>query len=185
MKRFYSWLFHGLMGWKIEGVFPFEIKKFIIVVAPHSSNWDFIIGLLLRKIMGFKSNYLAKKELFQPPLGWLFYKLGGYPVDRSQSTHLVEQIVNIINNTDYFVTAIAPEGTRKNVKKWKTGFYAIAVQAQIPLVPVALNYKEKKVVWGLPFYPSGNLKEDAVKLDGFFKGHKGKYRYPSPVLGSN
>ncbi len=159
MKYIYK-IIWWLIGWKIEGDVPQDIKKYIIVVAPHTSNWDFIIGVLVRGIMGFKSKYLGKKSLFKPPYGWLFRIMGGYPVDRSKKTNLVDQVVDIYDNHEEFVVAIAPEGTRKDVKEWKTGFYYIAHKAEIPIVPCVIDWKRKLVQFYSPFWPTGDIEKD-------------------------
>ena len=117
------------MGWKLIGDVPHHEKKYIIIVAPHTTNLDFIIGILVRGILGFNSKYLGKKSLFKAPFGWFFRMMGGYPVDRSRSTNLVDQVVEIFNNHEEFVIGLAPEGTRENVGEWKTGFYFIAQKA--------------------------------------------------------
>ncbi len=171
-----------ILGWKIVGDAPRQLKKYIIIVAPHTSNWDFPLGVAVRSIMGFKANFLGKKELFDSALGWLFRKLGGYPVDRGRATHLVDEVIHIIEREDHFVIAIAPEGTRKNVKRWKTGFYHIAVRAKIPIVMVGFDYSTKTIFWAEPFYPSGDLSKDAVVMQDFYKDKVGKNRMAAPVL---
>jgi 1-acyl-sn-glycerol-3-phosphate acyltransferase len=176
-------LFFRLLGWKIIGDPP-ALRKYLIVVAPHTSNWDFMIGLAVRSIKRIQANFLGKRELFRPPYGWIFRKLGGYPVDRKSSSQLVDQIVQIAQREERFIVAIAPEGTRSSVEKWKTGFYYIAVGAEIPIVLVAVDYPSKTVIWGPPLYPSGDLSRDAVKIDAFFKDKKGKNRGAAPVLGT-
>lgn len=181
MRFLYSFFFKNA-GWKINGDVPRDLKKYIIVVAPHTSNWDFLLGLAVRSILKFPSNYLGKKELFRPPFGWLFKKLGGYPVDRSGSHNLVDQVVDIYNKEDQFVIAIAPEGTRKKVTKWKTGFYHIAMKAKIPIVMAAFDYPSKTVFFNSPFYPSGIISEDVQVMEKFYKDKMGKSRGVTPIL---
>lgn len=181
MKWLYRFFFEKA-GWKIEGDVPRELKKYIIAVAPHSSNWDFLLGLAVRSILGFKSNYLAKKELFAFPLGWLFRYLGGFPVDRKSSMNLVDQAVEIAKQNEHFVVAITPEGTRKKVAKWKSGFYYIAHKAGIPIVFCSLDYGNKKVTFHPPFFPSGNLSADAPLIAAYFKEVNGRYHSISPVV---
>lgn len=184
MRFLYRLVFLKILGWKIDGAPPADLKKYIIVVAPHSSNWDFLIGLATRSILSFPSNYLAKSELFRPPYGWIFRKLGGYPVDRTRSEHLVDQVIAICNREERFVIAIAPEGTRGNVDKWKTGFYHIAKGAGIPMVLVGLDYDKRIVKWSGPLIPSGDLEKDAKTIDTFFEGMRGKSRIAAKVLGN-
>lgn len=181
--RFLYNFFFKLAGWKITGDVPRDIKKYIIIVAPHTSNWDFPLGLAVRSILKFPSNYLGKKELFDSPFGWLFKKLGGYPVDRKGSHNLVDQVADIYKKEDQFIIAIAPEGTRKNVQKWKTGFYHIAVKAGIPIVMASMDYPSKTVFFSSPFYPSGNFEADVLIMQNFFKDKRGKNRGITPILG--
>lgn len=181
MKWIYSFFFR-LAGWKISGDVPRNLNKYIIAVAPHTSNWDFMIGLAVRSIMGFRSNFLGKKELFRFPWGFLFRQLGGYPVDRSKSENKVDQIVAVINNTPYFVIAVAPEGTRKSVNRWKTGFYQIAFKAGIPIVFVSLDYSKKLITFNQPFTPSGSYEADVRLIEPLFKDVLGKGRGVSPLI---
>lgn len=148
------------MGWKINGNVPNTEKKYIIIVAPHTSNFDFIIGVLVRGILGFNSKYLGKKSLFKAPFGWFFRMVGGYPVDRSKSSNIVDQVVEIYNKHEEFVIAIAPEGTRKNVDEWKTGFYFIADKAKIPIIRCVFDRKGKQVKFFEPYWTTGNIKVD-------------------------
>ena len=163
------------MGWRIQGAFPAAIPKYIVIVAPHTSNWDFFIGVLGRSItrMGF-ARYLGKKELFRAPFGWFFRALGGYPVDRSRHTNLVDAIVEIFDQHDDFVIALAPEGTRKKVDKFKTGFYFIAKKAEIPIVKVAFDYKKKLILIEPPFYPTENFETDMDNIMSSYRSITGK-----------
>ncbi len=184
MRLIYKFFF-AVLGWKISGDVPRKYNKYIIIAAPHSSNWDFMIGLSVRSIMRFPSNFLAKKELFKPPFGWLFRSLGGYPVDRSKSSNIVDQVVAFFKNESSFVIAIAPEGTRSDVNKWKTGFYTIAVEAKVPIIMAGLDYKRKTVFWSEPLFPTGDLSSDALIIEAFYKNIQGKFRGVTPVLGKN
>jgi 1-acyl-sn-glycerol-3-phosphate acyltransferase len=121
VKYIYKFIF-WVLGWKIVGDVPRDQKKYIIITVPHTSNWDFIIGVMVRGIMGFKSKFLGKKSLFKAPYGWLFRWLGGYPVDRSRSRNLVDQVIDIYNQHREFVIAVAPEGTRKTWMNGKRDF---------------------------------------------------------------
>ena len=126
LRPLYLLLFK-IFGWKINGHFPEQVKKYVIAVAPHTSNWDFVVGVAARSILRIqRAKFLGKSQLFRPPFGWLFRRLGGYSVDRSKSQDVVEQVAHIFDQHDDFVLALAPEGTRKKVGKLKTGFYYIA-----------------------------------------------------------
>ena len=163
MKRLSRFIL-GLFGWKIAGELPVHEKKYIIIVAPHTSNWDFLIGVLVRGAMGFDSKFLGKKSLFKWPFGWFFRLMGGYPVDRSKSTNLVEQVVELYNEHEHFVLSIAPEGTRKNVDEWKTGFYYIAFAAKIPLVRAKIDHRLKEVRFYEPLSVTGDIEKDLPKI---------------------
>lgn len=145
-----------------------------MIVAPHTSNIDFLVGLAARSILRLQTKYLAKKELFKPPFGWLFYALGGYPVDRSKNTNTVDKVVDIFNHHDRFSICITPEGTRKYAESWKTGFHKIARQAGIPIIMVAFDYRTKTVYAQPPFYPTENLEADLEKIKAYYRQFKGK-----------
>lgn len=171
-----------ISGWKITGEPP-RLKKYIIAVAPHSSNVDFLLGLAVRSIQRFRCSFMAKAELFTVPLGWLMRALGGIPVHRDKHMNAVDQIVRVANEREHFILAIAPEGTRKKVDRWKTGFYAMAHGAGIPIVFVAVDYPSKTITWSAPLHPCGDLKKDAAAIDTFFEGKLGKFRAAAKVLG--
>ena len=173
------WLFFfNLSGWKIVGSLPHE-KKYICAVAPHTSNWDVVIGMAARSILRInKAKFLGKSQLFRAPAGWFFRAVGGIPVYRDKSHDMVEQVSSIIKNSDKFILAIAPEGTRKKVTKLKTGFWYIAKAANIPVVPVGLDYKKREVVIGPPLYAT-DLNNDMDTLWNFYKNITGK----NPELG--
>lgn len=174
MSRFLYKFFFTLFGWKIDGRMP-SVSKFIIIVAPHTSNWDFMIGLCARSILKFDAKYLGKKELFRFPFGALFRWLGGVPVDRSRTTNMVEAVADLFYQHEKFIVAIAPEGTRKHVAQWKTGFYFIAVKAKVPIVMAAFDYPRKTVFVSQPFYPTGNLPADMKTMFDFFRDKKGRF----------
>jgi 1-acyl-sn-glycerol-3-phosphate acyltransferase len=162
------------MGWKLKGDFDPNIKKTVAVVAPHTSWHDFYILALARKLVCVDVNYVAKKELFDGPFGWYFKWMGGEAIDRSSKNNKVQQIVNIFNSKEEFRMAIAPEGTRKKVSEWKTGFYRIAEQAKVPLTFVILDYKTKTVNIPEVFYISGDYERDIIEIKAFYKDAVGK-----------
>ncbi len=174
LRPFYLLIFK-LIGWRVEGSFSPDLKKYIVAVAPHTSNWDFVIGVMARSITKIqRAKFLGKSALFKPPFGALFRWLGGYPVDRTSSHDMVQQVVDIFNRHDEFILAIAPEGTRKKVAKLKTGFYYIALQAKVPIVSVGFDYQQKRVVIAQPFYPTGEVEADMELLIKFYRAIKGK-----------
>ena len=171
---FTKFIFHKLLGWKIAGDFDRTIRKSVVIVAPHTANFDFVVCALTRRILGAQINWLGKKALFAWPIGWYFRWMGGEPLDRNKSQNKVEAIADVFNNLDEFRLALAPEGTRKKVNEWKTGYYFIAIKAGVPIIPVSLDYPSKTISIGKEFYPSGVIEEDEPKLRKFFKGARGK-----------
>ena len=172
LKSFYTFIFR-VLDWKMIGSLP-DLNKFILIVAPHTSNWDFPLGLLARGIMDRQIRYLGKKELFRPPFGWIFRALGGYPVNRHKSQSMVDRVAEIFDEKDTFVLALAPEGTRSQVAIWRTGFYHIAVKAQVPIVMVGLDYSKREIrVLGL-FNPTGNIETDMPVIQEQFRDCRGR-----------
>lgn len=171
-----------VMGWKSVGVFPYHIKKYVVIVAPHTSGWDFVIGVLFRKALRLeKAKYLGKMELFKPPFGFLFRWLGGYPVDRSKNKNMVDEVVKIFNAHEEFGIALSPEGTRARVDKLRSGFYNIAKAAKVPIIMVGLDFEHKQVILSEPFNTSDNQEADFEHILKFFRPIKGKY--PEKSLG--
>tara|TARA_B100001175_G_C19511904_1_gene644429 strand:+ start:2390 stop:2914 length:525 start_codon:yes stop_codon:yes gene_type:complete len=161
-------IFLRLMGWKIEGDFP-QLKKFILAIFPHERNMDFVIGVLTRAILNKKISYVGKKELFNPFTAWFFMALGGSPINRDSSENKVSTIAHLFKENDTFRMAIAPEGTRKKVKRWKTGFYYISLEAEVPILLVHFNYPLKKVSFLRLFYPTRDIEKDFMEMKAYFK----------------
>ncbi len=174
-KVIYKIIFLKIWGWQIVGEPPLDLKKYIFIIAPHTSNWDFFVGVFTRGIIGFKAGFLAKSDLFKPPLGWIMKWMGGYPVDRSKSSHLVDQVTDLFDRHDELILTITPEGTRKKVEKWRTGFYYMALKAGVPLLPAVFDWDKKEVRFAAPFYPTGNYESDLPKIKAIFAGAKGKH----------
>jgi 1-acyl-sn-glycerol-3-phosphate acyltransferase len=173
-KQFYKILFFKLMGWKISGTIDPNIKKCVLMVVPHTSAHDFYLGIFTRGITGLQMHFLGKKELFSFLFGWYFKYMGGEALDRKGGLNKVDTIAAIFTRKDTFRLAIAPEGTRKNVNKIKTGFYYIALKAHVPIIPVAFDFGKKEVNLGQPVYPTGNLESDLKILKKHFIGVRGK-----------
>jgi 1-acyl-sn-glycerol-3-phosphate acyltransferase len=162
MDAVYIFIFR-LMGWRlVNGVDP-GLKKAIFAVAPHWKNSDFFVGLGTRALLKRRIAFLGKAELFKPPFGFIFRALGGMPVDRSRKGNLVESQVQTVKNMPDALIALAPEGTRKDVSRLKSGFYYIALGAGIPIVPVGFDNGAKEVKIGEPFYPSGDFEGDMLQ----------------------
>jgi 1-acyl-sn-glycerol-3-phosphate acyltransferase len=176
LRIFYQFIF-WILGWKIEGGFPPELKKYLIAVAPHTSNWDFVIGVMARSIVHIeKAKFLGKDALFRPPFGWIFRWFGGYPVNRSGNHDVTEQVAKYFAEHEEFVLAMAPEGTRKKVTKLRTGFYYIAKKANVPIIPCGFDFSVKKIVISHPFYPTDDIDADMAQLLAFYRTIKGKNR---------
>lgn len=173
-KRLYKFIFHRLLGWKLTGTVDPSVKKCIVIVVPHTANVDFFIALLVRGIMDVEINFVGKKELFVFPFGYYFRSVGGAPLDRSGGKNNVDATVEVFSKHETFRLALSPEGTRKKVTELKTGFYYIALKAQVPIIPVAFDYGKKEVKVGAPIPVTGNYDEDMKVILPFFKGVKGK-----------
>ena len=168
-----KFILYKIWGWKIEGNFPKDTPKYIAIGAPHTSNWDFILGLLSRSILGADIKFIAKKSLFLFPYGWLFRLLGGYPIDRKKNRNYVDAMIDLFNSKEHFAVAITPEGTRNRVDQFKSGFYYIAKGANIPIVITIFDASNKvfKILPPLPL--SGNFEQDMEKITQYFRGIKG------------
>ncbi|MBS1656244.1 MAG: 1-acyl-sn-glycerol-3-phosphate acyltransferase [Bacteroidetes bacterium] len=175
MLRLFSKLYLRLKGWKQTDAFPEGQKKFILIIAPHTSSSDFFIGIAFRSVLRLTYiRFLGKEELFKPPFGFLFRWLGGTPVKRSSSNNMVDQVVNLFNNHEEFCIALAPEGTRKKVERLKTGFYFIAKKAKVPIIMCGLDYENKTLRFSEPFFTTADEKDDFNKIISFFGPIKGK-----------
>jgi 1-acyl-sn-glycerol-3-phosphate acyltransferase len=170
MGKFLSKLIYfRILKWKLTGQFP-KIPKYIVAVVPHTSWYDFFIGVMVRSILGDSINFIGKKELFTPLTSWFFKSLGGAPIDRSGNKGSVESIVSVFDSHKQFRIALAPEGTRKKVTKLRSGFYHIAKRLQIPIIPVAFDYKNKKVTIHPSFYTTQDEEKDMKDFGSIFKG---------------
>lgn len=162
--------FYFLFGWRIVGNIPADLKKAVLVVAPHSSWVDFLIGLGTRAAMKRKIGYLGKAELFEGPFGFIFKALGGTPVKRTEKLNMVEAYAKAIKSSEDMMFALAPEGTRKDVGKLKSGFYYMALGGEIPIIPIGFDYAIKRVIIGEPFQVSGDFGKDMQQyIVPFFK----------------
>ena len=168
-----------LWGWKLKGSWPEAVKKAIVIVIPHTSNWDFPVGLLARRIMKKDIKFVGKSSLFKWPFGRIFKALGGYPVDRSKSNNFVDSIVEIFDSKEEFLVCIAPEGTRAKPERLKTGFWFIAKGGDIPIIPVSFDWPSKTVEIGRPIFPSDSLEADLQLLKEHYSGILGK----NPTMG--
>lgn len=161
-------------GWKYIFKFP-DTNKFIIVGAPHTSNWDWVFMLLVTRAENLPFHWVGKDTLFHPPLGGLFRKLGGISIDRSQRTNFVQQVIHAFDITDQLILIITPEGTRGKTKIWKSGFYHIALGANVPVLLAGIDYPTKTVIADTSFYLSGDVRKDMDFIRAFYANKRGKF----------
>ena len=173
-RRLCAWLLRAC-GWRLAGTLP-DRAKLVLIAAPHSSWWDGVWGLLFRSALGADIAFMAKRELFTGPLGWLLRKAGGIPIERSSSSGVVEQMSQRFAAADKLWLGIAPEGTRKRVEKWKNGFWYIARAARVPILPVYFDYPSRTIGLGPLFETSSDLDSDTADLRAFYAPFRGKHR---------
>ena len=149
-----------LTGWKFEGTIPDE-PKFVIIVAPHTSNWDFFVGLWAYFAIGFRISFLGKHTVFVGPVGWFMRWLGGIPVVRTVHSDRVKENVAAFNAAEKMILVLAPEGTRKFVPEWKTGFYYVADGARVPIVPVVFDFGRHIIRIEAPFRTTGDREHNS------------------------
>jgi len=167
-----------LLGWKIVGELPPGLDKAVLILAPHTSNWDFFYGMTTVLIKQVPARFAIKKEVMFFPLGPILKWLGAIPVDRKRrdkSLHQVAMMAQVIQAHEKLVLIIAPEGTRRYVPRWRTGFYRIAMEAQVPIVLGYLDYAQKHAGIGPVFYPTGDLDRDIQEIQAFYKDKVGKH----------
>jgi len=177
MKKIFAGLILRLIGWKVTGEHPID-DKLIVVVMHHTSNWDFPLGILNRWYWGIFVAFAIKSSMLKPPLGFIIKALGGFPVERDpvkKKISVVEQIVERIKKEDKIMFNIAPEGTRSKVKRLKSGFYRIAVDAGVKIVLVDFDYKTKTIRWGKAHVPAPTFEQELEVMKEFYKDSQGKY----------
>jgi len=162
------------MGWTLDVSIPLR-EKCIFCVAPHTSNWDFIIGEIYIRSLGKSSHFLMKKEWFFWPLGILLHHIGGIPVTRNKKTSLTDQLAEKAKSAKEFRLAVTPEGTRSRAEKWKRGFYFIALKAHLPIQLYAIDYKDKRIVCTQEIIPSGDVEKDMRAIMEYYRPFTGKY----------
>ncbi len=177
MRWVSKFIYFKILGWRLVGNVTMSkdtIKKAVIIAAPHTSWHDFYIGLLLRQVIGIKSNFVGKKELFKWPFKYYFQAIGGAALDRRGGQNKVEAIAALFENKDEFRLALSPEGTRTKVEQWKTGFYYIAKKANVPIIMFTFDFEHKQNKISEPFYPTDDFEADFKFMHRFFEGVKGK-----------
>ena len=175
LMRWLSRLALRLMGWTLTGEMPANTAQSVVIAAPHTSNWDFPYTLMVAFAMRLNIQWMGKRQLFRFPFRHLMLWLGGIPVDRSQSTNLVDASVHSLQNAKRNLhLVVPPEGTRSHTRYWKTGFYYIATGAQVPIVLGYLDYERKLTGLGPVFEPSGDIEADMARIKAFYAPFKGK-----------
>lgn len=172
-KAICSFIYYKLLGWKTVVDVP-DYDKYIICAAPHTSNWDFVIGKFFYAAIGRETGFMMKKEWFFFPLGSLLRYMGGIPVYRNKNTSLVEQVAKEFRQRKTFHLAITPEGTRSPNPNWKKGFYYIALKANVPIVLIGIDYKTKTITANKVIHPGGDIDKDIREIKEYFKQFTGK-----------
>jgi 1-acyl-sn-glycerol-3-phosphate acyltransferase len=167
-------LMMGLWGWRIEGQVP-NVPKMVLIVAPHTSNWDFPAGLFAKLAMRIDGRFIGKHTLFRWPFGVFLRAIGGIPVDRAAARGVVEGVARAIEEAERFVLVVAPEGTRRKAPKWKSGFYRIAVAAGVPILLVAFDWPRKVIRMGPLFEPTGDYERDLPRIQSHFSARMARY----------
>ncbi|AWV88893.1 lysophospholipid acyltransferase family protein [Bradymonas sediminis] len=184
MLKFFAKIYLKLVGWSVDSELPEGVDKFVIIAAPHTSNWDFPITLAVAAMIDMKFFFVGKHTMFRPPVGGLFKKLGGIPVDRSKSRNFVDQIADAFAQADRMALGIAPEGTRSKRKYWKSGFYYIARAADVPIVLGYLDYKTRRGGLGPIIDSSQPVEVVMEQVREFYAGKEGRNhdQYTPPRL---
>lgn len=170
-----SWICSKILairGWTIVGQLP-DLKKYVIIVAPHTSNWDFFIFLALKFSLRTQVNFVGKHTIFVWPVNGILRKLGGRPVDRSKSHNMVDAIADMIKQNDEFIFALSPEGTRSFKDHWKSGFYYIALKAEVPIQLCFIDMTDKTIGFGPLITPCGDIEKDQQVIKEFYQDKKG------------
>jgi len=163
-----------MIRWQLAGTFPDE-PKFVLLIAPHTSNWDFVVAASAKVSLGINGTWIGKNSLFRWPLGRLMRYLGGIPVDRNSPHGVVRQIVDTFASREKMVFALTPEGTRRRVEHWRSGYWHVAHDARVPIVPVGLDYAMRIVFIGPALSTSESLEDDERRLRAFFAGVKPRW----------
>lgn len=174
MQKLCTWVLKRL-GWRMEGEWP-DLKKVVLIAAPHSSAWDVVVGLLVLQASGLQITFMGKQEAFKWPIGAILRHYGGMPVNRSAPVGVIDQVVAKIRDADSMWFALAPEGTRKEVKDWKTGFWKIAKQANVPVCCAYFHFPDKVLGVGKVFELSDDMEADIAEIREWYKPYQGRNR---------
>ena len=173
-RRILGILVMRLVGWRIVGNLP-DIPKFVLIVAPHTSNWDFFFGSLAYFVLRMETVWLVKDSAIRGPSGALARYFGAAPIDRAHAGHVVQAYISEFEKRDRIILTITPEGTRKKVREWKRGFYYVATGAHVPIVPVAIDFRTKHVVINHPFQPTGDIDADLPRIKQYYSAEMARH----------
>lgn len=157
-----------ITGWRFEGSVP-DVRKLVLIVAPHTSNWDFPLGLMAKVALRLGGTFIGKHTLFRWPFGYFMRALGGIPVDRAAARGFASEVGRVLREADQMTVVLAPEGTRRLIPQWKPGFYRIAVEAAAPILPVGFDYSRRVIFFAPLFHPTGDYDDDLPKLRSYFR----------------
>lgn len=177
-SRFTRWFGRSVLrlgGWRVVGVIP-DLPRVVLIAAPHSSNWDGLWGFAAKLALGIRITVLGKHQLFWWPLSLLLRRLGVIPVDRAAPQGTVGQAVQMIGQAEQLWYALTPEGTRKRVERWKTGFWKIADASRVPIVPAYFHYPDRVIGIGEPFHTSGDAQADIARIRDWYRQWQGRNR---------
>ena len=163
-----------ITGWRIDGEFP-NVPQFVVIVAPHTSNWDFMVGVMAMFAIGFRGTFLGKHTLFRWPTDSVMRWLGGVPVDRTSPHNVVQQTIDYFHARPQLLLALSPEGTRKKLAAWRTGFWYVAKGAGVPIVPAAFDYPARRITISAPIAPGDDMDADIAQLRAHFDARMAKH----------
>ena len=172
LSQLSAWILKKL-GWTIHVDLP-DTEKYVAIAAPHTSNWDFPLGILAAKAINLKVSWLGKHSMFRWPYGWFFRAIGGIAIRRNGGQNYMQQLSDLFDRSEHLVLALAPEGTRSKTDHWKTGFHAIARAAKVPILMGFLDHGKKQVGLGGMFYPSDDIEADFKLIREFYKDRRGQ-----------
>jgi 1-acyl-sn-glycerol-3-phosphate acyltransferase len=163
-----------ILGWTIHADYP-DAEKYVLIAAPHTSNWDFPLGIVAARAISLDVHWMGKHTLFRWPFGWFFRAIGGTPVHRDQASNMIRQMADLFDCSEQLILALAPEGTRNKTDHWRTGFYHIARAANVPIVMAYLDHGQKQVGIGGTFYPGDDIEAVFDRIRLFYKDRRGKF----------
>jgi 1-acyl-sn-glycerol-3-phosphate acyltransferase len=173
LPRLSMWILNRL-GWTVSAKLP-DLNKFVLIAAPHTSNWDFVLGIMAAKAIKLEPHWIGKHTIFRWPFGWFFRAIGGIPVRRGEGKNYIAQLAELFEHSDRLVLGLAPEGTRSKTDHWKTGFHYIARAANVPIVAAFLDYAHKEIGLGEILYPSDDIEADFARIREIYKDRRGKF----------